>query len=54
MAEIFTVTSSERDDPESCKYLLLSHRVPVTRRFVIYQSAAGSLHVHALIRASEQ
>lgn len=51
MAEIFTVTRLEIDEPEHCKYLLLSHPVPVTHRFVI--CAAGSLHVHALIRTSE-
>lgn len=48
MAEIFTVTRLEIDAPEHCKYLLLSHLVPVTHRFVI--CAAESLHVHALIR----
>lgn len=51
MAEIFTVTRLEIDEPEHCKYLLLSHLVPVTHRFVI--CAAESLHVHALIRTSE-
>lgn len=30
MVKIFTVTSLQIDDPEHCKYLLLSHLVPVT------------------------
>lgn len=47
----YLVTRLEIDEPEHCKYLLLSHLVPVTHRFVI--CAAESLHVHALIRTSE-